>query len=248
MATSMPFDRIADRYDETRGGEERGRRTVEDLAPWLVPGSVLEIGVGTGLVALPLQQRGYAVSGVDLSPAMLARALPRIGSRVVCADALALPVASGSVDNVVFVAALHAIGDTPGALAEGARVLRSGGRLLAAHGVPFRENNDMEEASEPLTAMREARFETPVAVEEAAAAAGLRPVTDRLSAAWNKPGESPNEAADRIEQRTWSFLWDVDDTTWESVVAPTVARLRALPDPDRPRPETGRMRLAIFEK
>jgi SAM-dependent methyltransferase len=248
VATSTPFDRIADRYDETRGGEERGRRTVDDLAPWLVPGSVLEIGVGTGLVALPLQQRGYAVSGVDLSPAMLARALPRIGSRVVCGDALALPVASGSVDNVVFVAALHAIGDTPGALAEGARVLRPGGRLLAAHGVPFRENNDMEEASEPLTAMREARFDTPVAVEEAATAVGLRPVGDRLSAAWNKPGESPNEAADRIEQRAWSFLWDVDDATWESVVAPTVARLRALPDPDRPRPETGRMRLAVFEK
>jgi SAM-dependent methyltransferase len=244
----MPFDRVADRYDETRGGEERGRRTADDLAPWLMPGSVLEIGVGTGLVALPLLERGYAVAGVDLSPAMLVRARARIGQRVARADALALPIASGSVDNVVFVAALHAIGDTPGALAEGARVLRRGGRLLAAHGVPFRVDNDMEAATAGLAALREARFDTPDAVGVAAAAAGLRPVADRLTATWNKRGESPNEAANGIEQRLWSFLWDIDDATWDSVVAPTVERLRSLPDPDRPRPDTGRTRLAVFER
>lgn len=248
MAASIPFDQIADRYDETRGGEERGRRTADDLEGWLVPGSVLEIGVGTGLVAKALNERGYAVCGVDLSPAMLARARERIGLRVVCADALALPVASGSVDNVVFVAALHAIGDTAGALTEAARVLRRGGRLLAAHGVPVRDNNDMEAASVLLTPLREARFDAPAVLDAAAAAAGLRPVADRLSAAWNKPGESPNEAVASIEQRLWSFLWDLDDATWDAVVAPTIERLRALPDPDRPRPDTGRMRLAVFER
>jgi SAM-dependent methyltransferase len=248
VAASIPFDRVADRYDETRGGEDRGRRTAEGLAPWLVPGPVLEIGVGTALVAKPLLERGYAVCGVDLSLAMLARARDRIGNRVVCADALELPVAAGAVDNVVFVAALHAIGDTVRAVGEAARVLRPGGRLLAAHGVPMRDDDDLEAATAALAPLREARFDTPAVVDSAAAAAGLRPVADQLTSAWNKTGDSPNEAAAGIEQRLWSWLWDVDDATWSAVVVPAIERLRALPEPDRRRPDTGRMRLAVFER
>jgi SAM-dependent methyltransferase len=248
VAASISFDRIADRYDETRGGEDRGRHTAEGLVPWLVPGSVLEIGVGTALVAKALLEQGYAVCGVDLSLAMLARARDRIGNRVVRADALALPMAGGAVDNVVFVAALHAIGDTVRAVAEAARVLRPGGRLLVAHGVPIRDDDDLEAATAGLAPLREARFDTPAAVDSAAGAAGLRLVADRLTAAWNKAGDSPNQAAAGLEQRLWSWLWDVDDATWSAVVAPAIERLRALPDPDRRRPDTGRMRLAVFER
>src|SRR5439155_1610396 len=36
-------------------------------------GSVLELGIGTGRVAVPLAQRGLRVHGIDLSPAMVAR-------------------------------------------------------------------------------------------------------------------------------------------------------------------------------
>lgn len=39
-----------------------------------VRGPVLELGCGTGRVALPLVRAGFRVTGVDLSPAMLARA------------------------------------------------------------------------------------------------------------------------------------------------------------------------------
>ncbi len=37
------------------------------------PGPVLELGIGTGRIALPLSQRGLAVHGIDLSPAMIAQ-------------------------------------------------------------------------------------------------------------------------------------------------------------------------------
>ena len=42
-----------------------------ELCP--TPGRVLELGVGTGRIALPLAERGYEVHGIDGSSAMLAR-------------------------------------------------------------------------------------------------------------------------------------------------------------------------------
>ncbi|HEY6596686.1 MAG TPA: methyltransferase domain-containing protein, partial [Asanoa sp.] len=74
MTESLPFDRVADRYDATRGGEERGRALADAVQPWLAPGRTLEVGVGTGLVAAELRARGFDVYGVDLAPAMVARA------------------------------------------------------------------------------------------------------------------------------------------------------------------------------
>src|SRR5687768_8365818 len=115
---SVSFDRIADRYDETRGGDKRGRELSGEVARWLVPGPALEVGVGTGLVAAGLTARGVPVTGVDLSPAMLARARARLGATVAVGDAMALPVASGSVANVYFVWVLHLVGDVPATIAE----------------------------------------------------------------------------------------------------------------------------------
>ena len=230
---SVCFDQVADRYDASRGGVERGARIAADVVPWLVPGRVLEVGVGTGIVAAALRARGRQVHGVDLSAAMLRRALDRLGPTVVQADALALPVASAALDNVLFVAALHVIGDVAGAVAEAARVLRPGGRLVAVYGVPKREpaDDDIGEVLAPLALLRGARPDTPAAMDAAAAAAGLEPA----GTGWVAPvrfAESPNTVADGIAERLWSYLWRVDERTWQATVAPVISRLRALPDPD----------------
>ena len=47
--------------------------TVDFLAELAGDGAALELGIGTGRVALPLAQRGVRVSGIDLSPAMVKR-------------------------------------------------------------------------------------------------------------------------------------------------------------------------------
>src|SRR5690242_5009291 len=44
------------------------------------PGTVLEIGCGTGRLTLPLARAGHVVTGVDLSPAMLARARSKLAA------------------------------------------------------------------------------------------------------------------------------------------------------------------------
>jgi len=61
--------------------------TVDFLASLAGDGSALELGIGTGRVALPLAQRGLRVQGIDLSEAMVAklRAKPgaeRIGTTI----------------------------------------------------------------------------------------------------------------------------------------------------------------------
>ncbi len=47
--------------------------TVDFLADLAGDSAALELGIGTGRVALPLSQRGVQVSGIDLSPAMVDR-------------------------------------------------------------------------------------------------------------------------------------------------------------------------------
>jgi ubiquinone/menaquinone biosynthesis C-methylase UbiE len=129
--SSLSFEPIADRYDATRGGDQRGRRTAANLAPLLDPAApVLEVGIGTGIVALALRQLGLTVVGVDLSPAMAQRARRRLGPVVAVAHAAQLPVADAAIQQAVSVWLLHLVADRAVVLAEVARALRPGGRYL----------------------------------------------------------------------------------------------------------------------
>ena len=70
---------IADVYDDWYG-ELEVDAPVAALAKWADAGPVLELGIGTGRLALPLAARGIRVSGVDASPAMVARLRAKPGS------------------------------------------------------------------------------------------------------------------------------------------------------------------------
>ncbi len=64
---------MADVYDDWYAGVSDVDATVARLAALAEGGPVLELGVGTGRLALPLADRGLDVWGVDTSPDMLAR-------------------------------------------------------------------------------------------------------------------------------------------------------------------------------
>src|SRR4029077_20612649 len=101
---SISFDRIADRYDETRGGERRGQHVAGQIDPYLGDGDrILEVGVGTGVVAASLRALGRNVVGIDISAEMLSRAHARLGSRIARADAHHLPIPRSTVDAVYLV-------------------------------------------------------------------------------------------------------------------------------------------------
>jgi SAM-dependent methyltransferase len=76
----MPSDyfgeEVAARYDETSDDMFEGtvvNATADFLAELAGDGPALELGIGTGRIALPLAERGVAVHGIDLSEAMVAR-------------------------------------------------------------------------------------------------------------------------------------------------------------------------------
>jgi SAM-dependent methyltransferase len=68
-------EEIAARYDDEVEGFNPAvlDPTVDFLAELAGDGAALELGIGTGRVAVPLAQRGVRVHGIDLSPAMVAR-------------------------------------------------------------------------------------------------------------------------------------------------------------------------------
>jgi SAM-dependent methyltransferase len=76
-------ERIAERYDETAADmfETAVVEPVVDLlADLAFDGTALELGIGTGRIALPLAQRGVRVHGIDLSEAMVARLRAKPGA------------------------------------------------------------------------------------------------------------------------------------------------------------------------
>jgi SAM-dependent methyltransferase len=69
-------ERIASRYDDSSAemfAAEAVEPAVELLAELAGGARALELGIGTGRIALPLAQRGVEVHGIDLSSAMVAR-------------------------------------------------------------------------------------------------------------------------------------------------------------------------------
>jgi SAM-dependent methyltransferase len=72
-------DGVADVYDAWYGGGDTGPM-VERLAALAGSGPALELGIGTGRVALPLSAKGVAVQGIDASGAMLDRLRAKDGA------------------------------------------------------------------------------------------------------------------------------------------------------------------------
>jgi SAM-dependent methyltransferase len=70
-AASTYGDRWADVYDEWVAGRWASAGDVDFLAALAAGGRVLELGVGSGRIAIPLAERGLEVVGIDASPRML---------------------------------------------------------------------------------------------------------------------------------------------------------------------------------
>ncbi len=133
------FDRQAKHYDA-----QWGRWTEESLA-WMLEHAgctptddVLDVATGTGFTALGFAPYIHWVTGLDVSPGMLAQARQRTAEQNIAnvtfveGAAEALPFPDAHFDLVTCRIAPHHFLSVPGFLAEVRRVLRAGGRLALA--------------------------------------------------------------------------------------------------------------------
>jgi demethylmenaquinone methyltransferase/2-methoxy-6-polyprenyl-1,4-benzoquinol methylase len=132
------FDGVARRYDVTNtvlsGAQDRRWRKRTRQVLQLQPGQrVLDVAAGTGVSTVELRRDGCIAVACDFSLGMLRAGRARRSRRnvpFVAGDALQLPFADGVFDAVTISFGLRNVADVPRALAEFARVVRPGGRLV----------------------------------------------------------------------------------------------------------------------
>jgi ubiquinone/menaquinone biosynthesis C-methylase UbiE len=231
-----PFDLIADSYDESRGGTERGERFANAIADLFDgDGPILELGVGTALVGQALTRRGLQVVGMDISAGMLGHARARMPGRLALADVCRLPFRSASLTGCYAIWMLHLASDVSVALAEARRVLRPDGRLVV---VPASNRPRDDAIGQLMYAMQT------TLLGEQSQRGGVDEVVELaercgFTLAGRRDLEqtyqhAPEAMAREIEARNFSSLQNVNEQQWREIVQPTVAALRALPDPERP--------------
>jgi SAM-dependent methyltransferase len=136
--SAISFDRAAEYYDQTRAlPDALMEELVRILLSELPAGRCLEIGIGTGRIALPLMRRGVEIYGVDISIAMLRKLVAKAGDmqpNVAIADATRLPFRDGTFASAIASHVLHLIPDWRAAVDELLRVVRRGGVVVASRG------------------------------------------------------------------------------------------------------------------
>ncbi len=236
----ISFDRVAGIYDATRGLPPGvAARVADGLARIFrqvaASPSVLEPGVGTGRMAVPLAERGLRVSGLDVSRRMLAvlrekrPALP-----AVLAQADALPFPDTAFDGALLVHLLHLVPDAARAMEEVCRAVRPGGVVVA--GGDEGPSGLMREVS---AAIREAsagvgielglwdRYRLGLAAGEAALVARGAECRSQRLARWHEP-QSGRRLLERLAKRVNSQTWELSDGQLESLLARAAPELERL--------------------
>lgn len=135
-AIRKSYRRYAGRYDFYFGAVfQPGRKAVIDLLNCQPGDHILEVGVGTGL-SLPLYSSEVRVTGIDVSPEMLAKARQRCQQQELTGvelhemDAEAMDFADHSFDKVVAMYVASVVPNPHRLIAEMRRVCRPGGELF----------------------------------------------------------------------------------------------------------------------
>jgi SAM-dependent methyltransferase len=135
---SASFNRAAEVYDRTRLTDPVALTRAIDVLDGVLPaGDALEIGVGTGALAIPLASRGRRVVGVDVSTAMLERLRDKERPNrlaVAIADATRLPIADAAFAGAYCRWVLHLVAGWREAVRELCRAVGPGGVVVVEPG------------------------------------------------------------------------------------------------------------------
>ncbi|MFI9804782.1 class I SAM-dependent methyltransferase [Streptomyces sp. NPDC052301] len=234
----LDYDKEADAYDASRGGEARAAAASEAVLGLIPqrPGRLLDVACGTGIVTrrLAANRPGLRVTGADLTPAMVRMAGARLPGAIVRADSRRLPFADGTFDAVTSIWLLHLLDDPEDVraiVAECARVLRPGGVYVTTV-----DKAAAHDAGSDIDAVLAARPRRPApdaagTVTAHAVRHGLRPA-GHTSFRGVDQGRSPRTTIADLRRGWFTQLPPGEPRTEEFA-----ARLSRLPDQDRPRPD-----------
>ncbi len=219
MGKSIRFDRAAEFYDRSRTiSEESMARNVALVSGELAErGRVLEIGVGTGLIALPLLEAGLDLVGLDISPPMLGKLVEKAGGRppfpLVLADATRMPFPDDRFGAAYLRWVLHLVPNWRDLLAEMVRVVRPGSVLLMNLGAYGGDRAAIQERFGELAGisvdpvgLRWGDFD-----ELDLAMTALGTVPRDLPALADADDAPLSDFLDGIEENRYSWTWKVDD-------------------------------------
>lgn len=137
---TLSFENLAEHFDTHRGLPADAMHAWMQLVDELAEGrslDVIEPGIGTGRVSLPLATMGHTVWGGDIAAPMLERcraSAEALGVRhqvqLHLADATELPVGDGAFGVGVVAQLLYLVPDWPTVLDELVRVVRPGGHVI----------------------------------------------------------------------------------------------------------------------
>jgi ubiquinone/menaquinone biosynthesis C-methylase UbiE len=235
------FDRVVDCYDATRAmPPEAAARVTDGLAAAVravAPAPrVLEVGIGTGRIAIPLRRAGVDVVGIDVGRAMLARLHaqePSVPAAV--ALAAALPFRAATFDAALFVHVLHLLPDAMAALEAARAVLRPGGVIVRGHtrydDSPRRtiHRRGKEIVAELLGRAPDTQTPHEIAAasfDATARALGVTPEVTEL-ARWRE-ATTAREALDALSRRLYSDTWDIPDAIMPELLARLTPEAEAL--------------------
>jgi SAM-dependent methyltransferase len=129
------FDQIAEVYDETR--RPLDEETVLGMKEMLTKygcHSILEIGVGTGRVTVPLVKSGFEITGVDISVKMMERANAKGIKNLVLATGNQMPFRNETFNATIMAHVFHLLEDPMSVLRESSRVSGTGVFALVRKG------------------------------------------------------------------------------------------------------------------
>jgi ubiquinone/menaquinone biosynthesis C-methylase UbiE len=229
---SIAFDRAVSYYDETRALPEAiASLPIEALVreTGLRPDArVLEIGIGTGRIAIPLTANVARVTGVDLSLKMMARLEAKIAKTTIRldlarADAIRLPFPDSIFDLAYGVHVLHLVSGWREAVSDARRVIKPGGYFVASwhRRRPDSPDTILRKELRRLAKTRAVETRRPGAQSESEILQELETWHGELSlvdvADWTEPS-TPGEIIEELDRQIYSETWMISRPVMDELI------------------------------
>lgn len=235
---SISFDRVADIYDRTRGFssyvmDKILEALIEELRGYRL---LLDVGVGTGRFAEPLQEAGFEVVGIDISKRMLKKAVEKGVKNLMSSDACSLPFHDSTFDASISVHTLHLIKNWKSALRETTRVTKKSlfsilredqyertpsyayKELVEGYGYSYRHPGLGEWKLKEIIKPRKSKFVTSYNISADESLAFLDQKV--FSYQWNVPDDLHKKAMEKLKERfprkmyrgsIYIHIWDIHE-------------------------------------